>query len=425
MRGADPTPKSEKIARTFDFIGRRNETMRAQLDSIEYSFRDVEAIRTQFYDALASVAETLEEIERRKVAQLEAERKLEKLTAAHERLKMDKAELRVERDALAVVQGEQSARIADFERMMTTGEAASSEARARLTEQSARLEHAERELEDNRRTQHALSEKLQATCAELVNKEDRLQEVERQCGSLNDHCGLLAQENDGLRTKIEEFAILASKRSRELSELKDERDERKRHLREVETSLGRETAAHAKLKAAHLDAVEAQRLNEANLQEKLAATTTRLEAAQQLLLEARAEMHEQDEAVRDFEQRALEHSLAEKALEALIADLEKDVSSAHAVLAEAEVARTVATEQSVAVAGALKDKEVALRRAEDKIVTLEASFEKGAKATLAARSLFEEEITRLKERLEAESTARLIAGGALQAYERRAMPGGR
>ena len=112
MRGADPTPKSEKIARTFDFIGRRNETMRAQLDSIEYSFRDVEAIRTQFYDALASVAETLEEIERRKVAQLEAERKLEKLTAAHERLKMDKAELRVERDALAVVQGELSARVA-------------------------------------------------------------------------------------------------------------------------------------------------------------------------------------------------------------------------------------------------------------------------------------------------------------------------
>ena len=45
----------------------------------------------------------------------------------------------------------------------------------------------------------------------------------------------------------------ASKLSRQSSELRDERDELKGLLRERETSLDHETAAHAKLKAAHFD----------------------------------------------------------------------------------------------------------------------------------------------------------------------------
>ena len=95
-------PKSEKVSCTFNSIGRQNETLRAQLESIEFSFRDIEAIRTQFHDALTSIDQTLVDIERTKVAHLEAERKLENLTAANDRLQRDRAGLTVERDALAV-----------------------------------------------------------------------------------------------------------------------------------------------------------------------------------------------------------------------------------------------------------------------------------------------------------------------------------
>jgi chromosome segregation ATPase len=281
-------------------------------------------------------------------------------------------------------------------------------------ERSTRLEHAERELEDNRRALHALSEQLQAIRAEFVTKENRLHEVERQRAGLNDDCGLLTQENEALRTRMEEFVVIASKLSRELTALKDQRDELKRLLAEVETSLGQETAAHAQLRAAHLDAVEAQRLNEANLKEKLAATMTRLNAAEQLLLEARAGMQEQDATIRESERRVLEKSLEAKSLEAQIVDLEKNLGSARAAHVEAEVARTVATEQSVNVANSLKDKEVVLQRAEQKVATVEARFEEYRKATLGDRALFEEKIAKLTEQLEAESAARLLAEGALQ-----------
>ena len=410
----DFTPNSEKVARTFDSIGRRNETLRVQLDAIEYSFRDIEAIRTQVHDALVTINETLAEIERTKVAHLEAERKLESLTAAHERLKKDRAGLRIERDAMAASQDELSVRAAELERVAAAAEAASSEARAALAEQSAKLEQRERDLEDNRRALHAASEQLPAIRAEFALKENRLHLVERQRAELNDHCNLLAQENDTLRTRIEEFVVNASKLDRQVAELKDQRDELERRLEEAETSLAQEKAAHAKLKTAHLDAVEARRLSEANLQEKFAAATTRLDAAERLLSEARAAMHEQDAANRELEQRVLEKSLAVKSLEAQIADLEKDLSSARLVHVELEVARAAELERSTTLAKSQKEKEAALQRAEQKIASLEARFEEHRKAALGERALFEEKIAELTEQLEAQSAARLFAEGALQ-----------
>lgn len=410
----DEDSKSEKVSRIFDSIGRRNETLRAKLDSIEFSFRNIEAIRTQFHEALTSIDQTLVEIERTKVAHLAAERKLESLTAANDRLKSDRAGLTIQRDGLAVAQDELLVRVADLERAVTAGEAASSEARVALAERSARLEQTEQDLEDNRRALHALSEQLPAIRAKLVTKENCLHEVEGQRAALNDHCGLLTQENDTLRMRTQEFAINSSKLGRHLSELKDQRDELQRQLHEVETAFGQETTAHAKLKAAHLDAIEAQQLSEANLQEKLAETTTRLEAAEQLLVEARDGMHEQDAAIRELEQSVLEKSLATMSLEAQIVDLEKDLTSARAGHVEREAARTAAAEESATFAESLRDKEVNLQRAELKIATLEARFEEHKNATLGDRVGLEERIARLLEQLEAESAARLLAEGALQ-----------
>jgi chromosome segregation ATPase len=404
----------EKVSCNFDSIGQRNETLRARLETIEFSFQGIEAIRTQFHDALTSIDQTLVEIERTKVANLEAERRLENLTAANNRLQRDRAELTVERDALTVARDELLARVSDLEQMVAAGEAASTAALAVLAERSANLEQTERDLDDNRRALHALSGQLPAIRTEFVTKESHLREVEQQRAALNDHCGLLTQENDALRTRTEELVVDASKLSRQLSELRDERDELKRLLGKLETSYDHETAAHAKLKAAHFDAMEAQRLSEGGLREKLSATTTRLEAAEQLLVEARTGMHEQDATIRESEQRVLEKLLEAKSLEAQVADLEKDLASARAGHVEAEVARTLGAEQTTTLAKSLQEKEVALQRAEQKVATVEAKFDEYKKATLGDRALLEEKIAKLSEQLDAESAARLFAEGALR-----------
>lgn len=409
----DSPLKSEKVARTFDSIGRRNETLRAQLDSIEFSFRNIETIRTQFHEALTSIDRTLTEIERTKVAHLEAERKLEGLTAAHELLEKDRVELKVERDQLAIAQSGLATRITDLEHAATKAQAAASEASAALEERSEKLDQTERELQEMRRGLHAANEQLPAIRAEFAAKENRLNEIERQRAALNDHCNLLTQENAALRTRLDEFVVNASKLDRELGELKHERDELRRLLHEVENALGQETAAHAKLKSTHFDAVEARRLSEANLQERLAATSTRLEAAQRLLVEARAEMHEQDAAIRESEQRVLDQSIAAKSLEVKVDKLEKDLASAQAVHAEADAARLAAAEKSERLARSMKDQDAALNSAEQKIATLEERIEEQTRSALGERAAFEEKIAKLTKQCEAEAAARSFAEGAL------------
>ena len=413
-RGEHSAFKYEKVSTNFDSIGQRSETLRAQLESIEFSFRDIEAIRTQFHDALTSIDQTLVEIERTKGANLEAERKLQNLSAANDRLQRDRAGLTLERDALAVARDELLDRVSDLEQMVAAGEAASSAALDVLAERSANLEQTERDLDENWRALHALSDQLPAICTEYVTKESCLREVEQQRAALSDHCGLLTQENHALRTRTEELVVDASKLSRQLSELRDERDELKGLLGKLETSYSHEKAAHAKLKAAHFDAMEAQRLSEGGLREKLSATTTRLEAAEQLLAEARAGMQEQEATIRESEQRVLEKSLEAKSLEAQVEDLEKDLASARAGHVEAEVARTAGVEQSATIAKSLHDKEVVLQRAEQKVATVEAKFGEYKKATLDDRASLEEKIAELTEQLDAESAARLFAEGALR-----------
>ena len=167
------TPKSQKVARTFDAIGRRNEDLRAQLDAIEFSFRNIEAIRARFHETLIPIDQTLAEIERTKIAHVEAERKLEALTLEHGRVKADYAALAVERSVLIVKQDDLNARIGDLERAVTTSEIASSEALATLAERTAKLKGIERELEDNRLRLQMASEQLLALRAEFDAKEKR------------------------------------------------------------------------------------------------------------------------------------------------------------------------------------------------------------------------------------------------------------
>jgi crescentin len=413
-RRGDRAPKSQKVARTFDSIGRRNETLRAQLDTVEFAFRNIEAIRTQFHDTLIPIDQTLAEIERTKIAHVEAERKLEELITAHERLKSDHAAMTLERNAFSVKQEELTGRLSDLQRSITAAEAASSEARAALAERTAKLERIDRELEDNRRRLQTVSEQLPSLRAEFAAKEKRLQEVEQQRASLHDQHELATQENRSLKTRIEELVANASKLNRQVSELEDRREDAKRRIEELEATMGQEATAHAKLKAAHLDAAEAHRLSLTNLKEELAALTARSEAAERLLADARGTLREREAAIRGFEQRALESALAAKSKESALADLEKDLKSARAMHAEVDTARAAAAERSAALAKALEDKDVLLQRAEQRIEALEAKLAEQNRANLGERELLIEKIAKLKEQFETEVSARAFAEGALQ-----------
>jgi hypothetical protein len=124
-------------------------------------------------------------------------------------------------------------------------------------------------------------------------------------------------------------------------------------------------------------------------------------------------MHEQDAAIRESEQRVLDKSIAAKSLEIKVDELEKDLVSARAVHTEVEAAHAVAAERSETLAKSMKDQEVALQSAEQKIMMLEARIEEQMRSTLSERTSLEERIATLTKQFEAEAAARSFAEGAL------------
>lgn len=148
----------------------------------------------------------------------------------------------------------------------------------------------------------------------------------------------------------------SSKLSRQLSDVEGRRDDLAKRVEELEATIAQETATHTKLKAAHLDAAEAHRLTASNLREELSAMTSRSEAAERLLTEARANLRERDAEIRGFEQRALESSLAAKAKDATLADVEKDLAAARALHGEVDTARAALEQRSGDLSKALEAK---------------------------------------------------------------------
>ena len=161
-------PKSQKVARTFDAIGRRNEDLRAQLDAIEFSFRNIETIRARFHVYLIPIDQTLEEIEYTKIAHVETERKLEALSIEQGRVKRDYAALALERSVLIT-------ETAAWTRGSTISNVLPPPRRPRprrrspapAAERTAKLKGIEPELEDNRLRLQMASEQLLQRCAQI------------------------------------------------------------------------------------------------------------------------------------------------------------------------------------------------------------------------------------------------------------------
>ena len=206
----------------------------------------------------------------------------------------------------------------------------------------------------------------------------------------------------------------ASKLNRQVSDLEGRRDDLSRRTEELETALTQERAAHAKLKARHLDAAESHRLTASNLREELSAMASRSEAAERILAEAREKLRERDAEIRGFEQRTLENSLVLKAKDVALADLDKDLTSARASHAEVDSIRATLDQRSAELAKALEARGAALQRAEQTIVTVEGRLAEQSQAMEAEGQEFEARLTKLKEQLEAEQAARSFAEGALQ-----------
>ncbi|MGO9742218.1 MAG: hypothetical protein ACLPN5_12025 [Roseiarcus sp.] len=402
------------IARTFDSIGRRNESLRAQLDAIEFGFSNIEAIRAHFLDVLPPISDILDEIERTKARHVDSESKLATLTVTHEKLRGQHTALLVERSALAAKQGELATRGNDMEKAIekTAGELA--EARSALAERNTRIERLERELDERKRRFNAVSEQLPSLRAEFLAKEKRLQEVEQQRSAIEDRLNLAVQEGRSLRARIDELLAANAKMTRQTNELEIRLKDSERRSVELEASLNQEIAAHGKLKSAHFDEVEGHRFGVANLEEQVNSHTVRSEAAERMLGDARDELRDRNAAARALEQRVHELTAAQEQQTKTQTELERDLAAVRANHTESEAQRITLEERASDLARSLDDRTAALKRAETQTAALEVQIAQEVKLAIGELEARDAIIAELREKYESQSAARAFAEGALQ-----------
>ncbi len=408
-----PRAHHNPLARALDLIGRRNEALRAELESVEYAFSNIETIRTHFHALLSPVDEILHDIERANTKRLDAESKLGTLIATHEKLKGEHAQLVIDHNSLSLRQTDLSALSRDLEAAVARTATELNDAKSNLATQSARAERLERELEDSKRRLGAVSEQMPSLRAEFTAKEKRLQEIDQVRTGLEDRYNLSLQETRSLRARIEEMVANASKLNRQISETEGRHADALRRIAELETALAQEAAAHGKLKTVHFDDAEAHRLAVASLREEINALSVRSEGAERLLGEARAELRERNAAIRSHEQNAREAALALQSHEQTAAELEKSLAATHGKYSDADASR-IALETRVADnVRELEARATALKRAQDQIAALEARMAEETKHAMAERESRDAVISKLRADLETQTAERAFAEGAL------------
>ena len=415
---SDFEPRSSRsaaaIAATFDSIGQHNETLRNQLDSIEFAFRNVETIKTLFYNVLAPIDGLIREIERTKTELRDTTRRLSAISSAYDELKGDHAGAVKERAAAIENRDglQEHARL--LEQWLREAEAEVAEAQLSIADKDLRAERLERDFEGVTRRLAANEDEGKALREELEQKERLLLEVDQKRAALLDQHDIVTQESRSLRAKLEDLSTNASTMHRQMNELEVRHAETTRRAAELQSTLAQESAAHNKLKMAHQEMSDWNRANAATLQVDLEAMRARAEAAERILIGARQELHEKQAASLVLERQLHQASQAAQARDQASAALEKELTGARTQIEELEGSRKKLLENSAAVAKALRAKAAALHKAEQKIEGLEGRAAEFAKAAQSQRDSLEGKIVALMSELEAERSARSFSEGALR-----------
>jgi chromosome segregation ATPase len=125
-------------------------------------------------------------------------------------------------------------------------------------------------------------------------------------------------------------------------------------------------------------------------------------------------LHEKQVSIRAVEQQLHQASATTQALYPAVVGLEKDLVAARTHIEDLESSRRKLLETSNAVLKNLRNKDVALQGAEQRVLGLEAKLAELSKASLEQREAMEARIATLSSQLEAERSARSFSEGALR-----------
>jgi chromosome segregation ATPase len=400
---------------SLEAIGKQNETLRAQIEEVQHGFEHLEQVRGLFHGLLSPMSELLTEFAAAKARLHETKMKLTLVEDAHDGLNARYAAAVDERDLAADAKNALLRDHREMSQRVQRIEAALGETQVDLRECVNARDKAGRLLEIEMRTTASHVEEIRRLKEELSVKDQALANQELSLKVASDQSALLAQENTTLREASNGLAANLDAATRRIADFEAQADQSKHRLVAMEQALSEEQAAHAMLRARHVEHVERSHAEISTLGNTIHAVRGRVDVTNKILDQTRVQLREKMEELRAAERKLLESGIQIDVLEKGARSHKDDLDAANERIAGMERMRSSLVDQINGLNEAVRSKEGALQSAARTIEQLTARVDEMVAARQRAKEELDRRTASLQDEIARVRAERQLADGALEA----------
>lgn len=412
--GKESRTASESWAEIGHRIGSDNEALRSLMVDIGRRIEALDDLRATFGQIVNPIDQSLRALEREKFDNIGLRNTLGEVRTGYDALrnefkelgkKLAASETEAERLRYELNQAQATVGTLETTKVELTNELEPARAKlAELEQQLAREVAAARILKDH----------SDALAAHGAAADKRVAELEGELGAVREQLVLRENENRSLQTSLDQIVGENSRMTRRLAESDVAADKARHQQEQMKTALAAVEAERAKFAAAIEETNERRQTETNTLNTRLEAMSSRAVAAEKLLAEVRQSLLARTEESNAAERKVADATVARNATDKKLELLQSSLQVKERQIHDLEQLRSKLVDRSNALAAAVKARDTALARAEERIALLGervSQLEAAAEASLAKHH---ETVEDLNTQLQCERMERTVAEGALK-----------
>ncbi|MFZ0065856.1 MAG: hypothetical protein WAK90_06775 [Pseudolabrys sp.] len=405
----------ENLSDVGSRMGEENEVLRNLLTDTGRKISELDDLKEAFDKLVAPFNSTLRALEQEKSQTMSLSGMLAEARTAYETLREEFYQL--EKKA-TIFEGEAGRLREDLELSREANRALES-TRLELTDdinaRRAQIAELDRQLAQETTQRRTLSESRRALKEQHDAAEKRIVELEGELAAARESLALLEDEKRSLQIAVDQALNETARLTRRLTESENTLTATRAQLGKVESSFAEAYAERGRLGAALDESKEQHQAERNSLNMRLDGLQSRAATAERLLSEARQNLIARTEEVRAFDRKSVEATIARNNSEKRLAQIEVQHETRERQIKDHEQARIALTERNNALSKAMKMRETALARAEEKIGALTERNGHLEADIQIIRTNIEKRVEDLNSALQRERMERAVVEGALEA----------
>jgi crescentin len=405
----------ENLSDVGSRMGEENEVLRNLLTDTGRKISELDDLKEAFDKLVAPFNSTLRALEQEKSQTMSLSGMLAEARTAYETLREEFYQ--IEKKA-TIFEGEAGRLREDLELSREANRALES-TRLELTDdinaRRAQIAELDRQLAQETTQRRTLSESRRALKEQHDAAEKRIVELEGELAAARESLALLEDEKRSLQIAVDQALNETARLTRRLTESENTLTATRAQLGKVESSFAEAYAERGRLGAALDEAKEQHQAERNSLNMRLDGLQSRTATAERLLSEARQNLIARTEEVRAFDRKSVEATIARNNSEKRLAQIEVQHETRERQIKDHEQARIALTERNNALSKAMKMRETALARTEEKIGALTERNGHLEADIQIIRTNIEKRVEDLNSALQRERMERAVVEGALEA----------